>query len=246
MDHSIRLPDNDAARFDGLDGRRVRAGALRRLMASACAPLRKSRGHDLTAIPWVADRAMSPALLQGAPPRRDHTGLTRLAGRFCSGVALLGLLTGGAYAQGWGEQRPLQFGIVGPGGNMASTEIVRRQLQLTEAQTAVLLWNAAEAVAANAAASASGGGGSGVQGVNGSTQGSEQLNNAVKTAPVLNVTVSGAGNSVTVSPNAQAVTVGQTTQTSTGTNQGASNSQSTAPNFLNVPNETAQATGSAN
>jgi hypothetical protein len=246
MDHSIRLPDNDAARFVGLDGRRVGPGALRRPIASACAPLRKSRGQDLTGIPGDADRAMSPAVLQGAPPRLDHTGLTRLVARFCSGVAVLGLLTGGAYAQGWGEQRPLQFGIVGPGGNMASTEIVRRQLQLTEAQTAVLLWNAAEAVAANAAASASGGGGGGVQGVNGSTQGSEQLNNAVKTAPVLNVTVSGAGNSVTVSPNAQAVTVGQTTQTSTGTNQGASNSQSTAPNFLNVPNETAQATGSAN
>jgi hypothetical protein len=158
---------------------------------------------------------------------------------FCLGATLLGLLTGCAHAQGWGEQRPLQFAIVGPGGNLASTEIVRRQLQFTEAQTAVLLWNATEAAAANAAAAASGGGSGGgaVEGVNGSSQGSEQLNNAVKTAPVLNVTVSGAGNSVTVSPNAQAVTVGQTTQNSTGTNQGSSNSQATAPNFLNVADQ---------
>lgn len=245
MNLSIRLPDDDATKHDGPDGRRVGSGASRRLIASACAPSRKSGGHDPEGILLAAERAMSSDILPGALPRIDQAGLPRLAGRFCSSAALLGLLTGGAYAQGWGEQRPLQFGIVGPGGNMASTEIVRRQLQLTEAQTAVLLWNAAEAAAANAAASASGGGGSDVQGVNGSSQGSEQLNNAVKTAPVLNVTVSGAGNSVTVSPNAQAVTVGQTTQTSTGTNQGASNSQSTAPNFLNVPNDTAQETASA-
>lgn len=144
-----------------------------------------------------------------------------------------------ASAQGWGEQRPLQFGIVGPGGNMASTEIVRRQLQLTEAQTAVLLWNAAESAAANAAAVAGGGGGGGggAIGVNGSSQGSEQLNNAVKTAPILNVTVSGSGNSVTVSPNAQTVTVGNTNQTSTGTSQGSSNTQATAPQFLNVASD---------
>jgi hypothetical protein len=245
MNDSIRLPDDDATKHDGPDGRRVGPDISRRPKASACAPSRKSECHYTAGILGAADRAMSPAVLPGALSRLDQAGLLRRVGRFCSGVALLGLLTGGAYAQGWGEQRPLQFGIVGPGGNMASTEIVRRQLQLTEAQTAVLLWNAAEAAAANAAASASGGGGSGVQGVNGSTQGSEQLNNAVKTAPVLNVTVSGAGNSVTVSPNAQAVTVGQTTQTSTGTNQGASNSQSTAPKFLNVPNDTAQETGSA-
>ena len=146
-----------------------------------------------------------------------------------------GLATSDAPAQGWGEQRPLQFAIVGPGGNLASTEIVRRQLQFTEAQTAVLLWNAAEGAAA--AAAAAGGGGSGVEGVNGSSQGSEQLNNAVKAAPVLNVTVSGTGNSVTVSPDAQTVTIGQTTQSSTGTNQGSSNSQATAPSFLNVPAE---------
>ncbi len=118
---------------------------------------------------------------------------------------------------------------------MASTEIVRRQLQLTEAQTAALLWNAAESAAANAAAIAGGGGGGGgTTGVNGSSQGSEQLNNAVKTAPILNVTVSGSGNSVTVSPDAQTVTVGNTNQTSTGTSQGSSNTQATAPQFLNV------------
>ncbi len=123
---------------------------------------------------------------------------------------------------------------------MASTEIVRRQLQLTEAQTAALLWNAAESAAANAAAASGGGGGGGggTTGVNGSSQGSEQLNNAVKTSPILNITVSGAGNSVTVSPNAQTVTVGNTNQTSTGTSQGSSNTQATAPQFLNVASDT--------
>lgn len=162
-------------------------------------------------------------------------------------VIVATLIATGAGAQGWGEQRPLQFAIVGPGGNLASTEIVRRQLQFTEAQTAVLLWNAAESAAANTAAvAAGGGGGGGTTGVNGSSQGSEQLNNAVKTAPILNVTVSGAGNSVTVSPNAQTVAVGNTTQTSTGTSQGASNSQSTAPKFLNVQGEPAQGSAATN
>jgi hypothetical protein len=152
-------------------------------------------------------------------------------------IATATLISTTASAQGWGEQRPLQFAIVGPGGNMASTEIVRRQLQLTEAQTAVLIWNAAESAAANAAAAAGGGGG-GTTGVNGSSQGSQQLNNAVYTAPILNVTVSGAGNSVTVSPNAQNVAVGNANQTSTGTNQGSSNTQATAPQFLNVASDT--------
>ncbi len=207
MKLSTRLPADDATNNGCRDVLRVRFDLWRRIFAPVRALLRKSGDY--------------------------HCAL-----RFCVGAALLGLLTGGAHAQGWGEQRPLQFAIVGPGGNLASTEIVRRQLQFTEAQTAVLLWNAAEAAAANAAAAASGGGGGGaVEGVNGSSQGSEQLNNAVKTSPVLNVTVSGAGNSVTVSPNAQAVTVGQTTQNSTGTNQGSSNSQATAPTFLNVPGE---------
>ena len=123
-------------------------------------------------------------------------------------VGLVGL-PGAASAQGWGEQAPLQFKFLNQ--SMAS-EIARNQLGLS--------------AAAAAASSSSGGlGGSGLGQV------SSQLNNAVQIneSNTYNVTITGNGNYLNVSGstvNAQ--------QTSTGTSQASSNSQSGSPPAVNA------------
>lgn len=145
------------------------------------------------------------------------------------------ILSGAAHAQGWGEQRPLQFGIVGAGGNAMTAEIYRRQFLLGSQGIAVSQMN-------NYYAGGGGGGigGGGVSGVTGSAQASSQLNNANQ------VTFSGAPVTVEAGGvlNINTGPQGNGSQTSSGTNQGSSNSQSTGGVQSLAGNQSARNTGS--
>jgi hypothetical protein len=137
--------------------------------------------------------------------------------KVCAGLLVAAALpgSGSAFAQGWGEQRPMQFEIVGPGGTAMSSEIYRRQFLLGSQQLAVQ---------SNAYYGAGGGGGGGgISGVTGSAQANTQLNNSNQTTFSGPVTVSGSNNNIYLNTGPQ----NGGSQTSTGTNQGSNNSQST-------------------
>ena len=62
--------------------------------------------------------------------------------------------SGAVLAQGWGEQRPLQFEIVGAGGSAMTAEIYRRQFLLGSQQLGVARSIISMAAAAAVAAAA--------------------------------------------------------------------------------------------
>jgi hypothetical protein len=139
--------------------------------------------------------------------------------------------SGAVLAQGWGEQRPLQFGIVGAGGSAMTAEIYRRQFLLGSQQLGVAQVN-------NFNGGGGGGGGGGISGVTGSAQASSQLNNSNQVTFSGPVTV-GAGGNLYLNTGPQ----GASNQTSTGTSQGSTNSQSTGGVQSLAGNQTASATG---
>ena len=130
-----------------------------------------------------------------------------------------------ALAQGWGEQRPLQFEIVGANGNLAASQIAAGQVSAAYNQADGSLYQAAGVgLAALSSANASGGGLNGA-----SANGQANQNQNGTTA----LTVSGSGNTINV------------TQTTTGTSQGAANSIAANSKNLNTPGNTvANASGS--
>ncbi|CAJ0858306.1 hypothetical protein AMST5_01104 [freshwater sediment metagenome] len=138
--------------------------------------------------------------------------------------------SGAALAQGWGEQRPLQFGIVGAGGSAMTAEIYRRQFLLGSQQLGVAQVNNFNG--------GGGGGGGGISGVTGSAQASSQLNNSNQVTFSAPVTVE-AGGTLYLNTGPQ----GGSTQTSTGTSQGSTNSQSTGGVSNLAGNQTASNAG---
>jgi hypothetical protein len=140
--------------------------------------------------------------------------------------------SGAALAQGWGEQRPLQFGIVGAGGSAMTAEIYRRQFLLGSQQLGVAQVN-------NFNGGGGGGGGGGISGVTGSAQANSQLNNSNQVTFTAPVTVE-AGGTLYLNTGPQ----GSSTQTSTGTSQGSTNSQSTGGVSNLAGNQTASNAGS--
>lgn len=155
--------------------------------------------------------------------------------KFFAGLLIAATLpgSGSAIAQGWGEQRPMQFEIVGPGGTAMSAEIYRRQFLLGSQQLAVQ---------SNAYYGAGGGGGGGVSGVTGSAQANSQLNNSNQTTFSGPVTVSGSNNNIYLNTGPQS----GGSQTSTGTNQGSTNSQSTGGTQNLAGTQSASNSGSGN
>jgi len=139
---------------------------------------------------------------------------------------LAAFTAGPALAQGWGEQRPLQFEIVGSNGNLAASQIAAGQVAAAWNQADGALYvSAASALSAIATANANGGGG--LNGANGNGQNNQNQNGTTA------LTVSGSGNTINV------------TQTTTGTSQGAANSIAANSKNLNTPGNTvANASGS--
>jgi hypothetical protein len=127
-----------------------------------------------------------------------------------SAVLMAGISTC-AFAQGWGEQAPVQFKYSNQG---MTSEVYRMQLGAT-------------AAAAAAAASASGGG------FGGGLQSSSNLNNAVQinNNATYNVTVSGDSNYLNFGDTVNAQ------QSSTGTQQSSSNTSSTTSGASKILNK---------
>ncbi|WP_281803860.1 hypothetical protein [Methylocystis echinoides] len=127
----------------------------------------------------------------------------------------------------------MQFEIVGPGGSAMSAEIYRRQFLLGSQQLAVQ---------SNVYGGGGGGGGGGISGVTGSAQANSQLNNSNQTTFSGPVTVSGSNNNIYLNTGPQ----NGGSQTSTGTNQGSTNSQSTGGTQSLAGTQSATNSGSGN
>lgn len=153
-----------------------------------------------------------------------------LAGLIAS-INLIG--SGAVLAQGWGEQRPLQFGIVGAGGSAMTAEIYRRQFLLGSQQLGVAQVNNFNGGGA--------GGGGGISGVTGSAQSNSQLNNSNQGTTTFTQPVTlGDGavlNIYTGSSN------GGTQTSNGGTSQGSTNTQSTGGVQSIAGNQTATSSG---
>lgn len=123
-----------------------------------------------------------------------------------------------SFAQGWGEQVPLKFGIVGPAGNLTVTEFYRRQLAYNNANVAIGLFNssiAACGVMGDCRSGGSGGGG-----------GSGVLGSAQSSTPTINPITVNQFNTITGSNNTIGAQTGMTGNTLNQSANGASQTSS--------------------